>query len=145
LRSKTVKRTSKALQTGRVRKERIGKSGADQMGSMGGYVSTLVVTVESKVEPEKVDEPNIVRLAQHGSKVLRPILALVDRGKRTARAIGLVVNLCGNGRKLGQQTDDILIDGLPVLRLVKTVLVCLGEHGVVVEGGDSNCNYVEVR
>lgn len=58
--SKTVERTGETLKTSTVAKERIAESRSDQVGSVCRNVTTLVVTVESKVEAEEILEALIL-------------------------------------------------------------------------------------
>ena len=61
--SETVEWPSKTLQTSAVAEEGVAKSRADQVSSVRRHVATLVVTVQSKVETEKILE-TLVLLAR---------------------------------------------------------------------------------
>lgn len=136
-----MKRTSQTLETGTVRKEGVAESTADQVSGVSRHIAALVVTVESKVESEEVLEVLVLlaALAEHGSKVVRPILLKVNLGREsTAAPVGVLVDLGGNGGQLGEQRNAVVKGGLPVVSLVETLLVGLGELGLVVEGRDGN-------
>ena len=110
------------------------------MGGVCRDVATFVVTVQSKVQTEQVLEFDVLlaALAEHSSEVVRPILVQVDLSwKGTPATVGILVDLCGNGWQLSEQADAVFVSWLPVLGLVETLLVCLGEDGGVVQGGHS--------
>lgn len=136
-----VKRSGKTLQTGAVAEEDIAESAANQVGGVGGDVASLMVTVEGEVEPQKILEVLVLlaALSKHSSEIVRPILLEVDLGREsTAALVGVLVDLGGNGGKLGQQRDGVVKGGLPIVGLVETLLVGLGEFGSVVQRRDGN-------
>lgn len=136
-----MKGTGQTLETSTVRKEGVAKSGTNQVSSVSRDVTTLVVTVEGEVETEQVLEVLVLlaALAQHGSEVVRPILVEVNLGRQsTSTLVGVLVDLGGNGGKLSQQGNAVVKGRLPVVGLVETLLVSLGEFGLVVESRDSN-------
>lgn len=136
-----MKRSGKTLETSTVRKERIAESAANKVSGVGRDVATLVVTVQSKVETEEILEVLVLlaRLAEHSGIVVRPILLKVDLSRQsTAAAVSVLVDLGGNGRQLSQQGDTVVKGRLPVVGLVETLLVGLGELGLVVESRNSH-------
>jgi len=136
-----VKRTSEALETGAVAEEGIAESAADQVGGVGRDVAALVVTVKGKVETEEILEVLVLlaALAEHGSKVVRPILLEVNLTRKgSAALVRVLVDLGGDGRELGEQRNAVVKGRLPVVGLAEALLVGLGELGSVVEGRDSN-------
>lgn len=136
-----MERTSQTLETSAIRKEGIAESAANEMGGVSRNVATFVVTVEGEVETEKILEALVLlaSLAQHGSKVVRPILLEIDLGgESTATTVRVLVDLSSNGGQLGEQFNAVVKGGLPVVSLVEALLIGLGELGVVVEGRDSN-------
>lgn len=133
--------TSETLETGRVGKEGVAESRANQVGGVGRDVTTLVVTVKGEVETEEVLEVLVLlaALAKHGSVVVGPILVEVNLGgESTAAVVGVLVDLGGNGGQLSQQGDGVIKGRLPVVSLVEALLVGLGELGLVVEGRDGH-------
>lgn len=136
-----VKRTGQTLETSTVRKEGIAEGAANKVSGVGRHVATLVVTVESEVETQEVLEVLVLlaALAEHGSKVVGPILLQVNLGgESTAALVGVLVDLGGNGGQLGEQRDAVVIGGLPVVGLVEALLVGLCKLGLVVEGRDGH-------
>ena len=107
------------------------------MGCVRANVAALVVAVQGEVQAEAVDEAWVVTGAQHGGKVLRPVLANVDGRKGPARLERVDVNLCCDGGELSQQRDAVVECGFPVVGLVHTLCVGLGKFRVVIEGGDT--------
>lgn len=133
---KAVERTSQTLETGTVGEERVAQSATNQVGGVGRDVATLVVTVKGEVETEQVLEVLILLagLAEHGSKVIRPVLLEVNLGgQSTAALVGVLVDLGSDRGQLGQQRDGVIKGRLPVIGLVETSLVRLGKLGLVVE------------
>lgn len=130
-----VERTSKTLQTSRVGQVGIRQSRADQVGGVSRDVSTLVVTVQSKVESEQVNETSLLTLAHHGGVVVRPVTVEVDlAGEGSSTAVRVLVDLGGDLGQLGNEVNGVIKGVLPVLGLGDTSLVSLGELGVVVKG-----------
>lgn len=107
------------------------------MCSVGRDVSALVVTVKSEVETETVDETLVIAGAQHGGEVLGPIGVQVDGGELAAFLVGVLVDLGRDGGELGEEVDAVIVDWLPVVSLVETLLIGLSEDRVVVQGSDA--------
>lgn len=136
-----MKRTCQALQTSAVAQERITQGAADEMGRVRRDVATLVVAVQREIQPQQVLEVLVLlaALAQHGRKVVRPVLFEIDfRREGTAAPVRVVVDLGGYGGQLGQQADGVVKGGLPVVGLVEALLVGLCELGGIVQGGDGD-------
>ena len=94
-----------ALQAGAVAEERVAQSAADEVGCVSRYVATLVIPMQRQVEAQQVLEALVflTALPQHGGKVVRPVLARVDVGRQgAAAAVGVLVDLGGDGGQLGQ-------------------------------------------
>lgn len=130
----TVERTGETLQTSRVGQVRVGQSRANQMGGVSRDVSSLVVTVESEVESQEVDEAGLLALAHHGGVVVRPISVEINLAReRSSTEVRVLVDLGGDLGQLGNEVDGVIEAVLPVLGLGDTSLVGLGELRVVVE------------
>jgi hypothetical protein len=130
-----VERTSKTLETSRVGQVRIGQSGSNQVGGVSRDVSSLVVTVESKVESQEINEAGLIALAHHSGVVVRPVSVEINlAGERSSTKVRVLVDLGGNLGQLGNEVDGVIEGVLPVLGLGDTSLVGLGELGVVVKG-----------
>lgn len=133
--------TGKTLKTGTVGQEGVGQSAANQVSGVSRDVTTLVVTVKSKVETEEILEVLVLlaTLAKHGSKVVRPILLEVNLGRESTTAtVRVLVDLGSNGGELGQEGDAVIKGRLPVVGLVQTLLISLGKLGLVVESRHSH-------
>src|SRR5207247_447695 len=103
------------------------------MSGMGGHVSAFVVAVERKVETEEVLEVLVSpAFSEHGGKIVSPILVEVDfGGERSASAVGVLVDLSGDGGQFTEQGDAVVKSRLPVVGLVQAPFVELSELGRV--------------
>lgn len=136
-----MKWSSKTLESGGVGKEGVTQGGANQVGGVGRDVTTLVVTVQGKVQTEEILEILVLltTTSQHGSEVVRPILSGVDlSGESTSAIVGVLVDLGRDGWELGEQRDGVIEGRLPVVGLVDAGLVCLGEGRGVVQRRDGD-------
>lgn len=136
----TVERAGKTKETGRVTEEGVAEGAADEVGSVGGNVAALVVSVKSEVETEEVMEVTVLgaTLAEELGEVVRPILGRVEllsaddvdfvRAENEGRDTG---DLCEKG-------DGIVECGLPVVSLVDALFVELGKFRLGVESGGNN-------
>uniref|UniRef100_A0A2M4C5E3 Putative secreted protein n=1 Tax=Anopheles marajoara TaxID=58244 RepID=A0A2M4C5E3_9DIPT len=129
----TVQRTGETVHTGRERQVRIAQGRSDQMDGVRGHIATLVVTVDGEVQAHQLGEL-LVLVAQHLGEVGRPILLRVDRPDTLAVAVRVAVDGGRDHRQLGDQVHAVLVHVLPVLALVHTLRVRLGELALVVEG-----------
>lgn len=145
-----MKWSSETLESGGVGKEGVAQGGANQVGGVGRDVTTLVVTVQGKVQTEEILEILVLltTTSQHGGEVVRPILGQVDlSGEGTTAVVGVLVDLGRDGGQLGEKGDGVIKGRLPVVGLVDAGLVGLGEGRGVVKGRDGNgelSHWVEV-
>jgi hypothetical protein len=140
LSSETMQGASETQETGTVAQEGIAESAANQVGSVGGYVTTLVITVQSQVQTEQVVEVLVLlaALAEQLGEVVRPILGEIQL--LGAHGINLVgtENQSSDAGDLCQKRNAVVKGRLPVLGLVQTLLIGLGELGLGVERGNRN-------
>lgn len=128
---KTVERASEGVEATGDGKVRVTQGGADQVSGVGTGVTTLVVTVDHKVETHELVELG-VRVAKHAAEVGRVIEGRVVLGD-LAVVVGATVDESGNLGELGDHVEDILVCGLPVLSLVHALSVLLGEDRLGLE------------
>lgn len=131
-----MKWSSETLEPSGVRKERVAQRGANQVSSVRRDVTTLMITMQRKVQSQKILEILVLlaTTSQHGSEVVRPILRGVDlSGQGTTAVIRVLVDLGRDGGQLGEEGDGVIEGGLPVVGLVDAGLVGLGEGGGVVQ------------
>lgn len=127
--SQTVQRTSQSVQTSREGQVRIGQGGANQVSGVGRGVTTLVIRVDDQVHAHQLVEVMGV-ITQHAAEaggVIQLASGVLDDNTILELA---AVDQGSNLRKLGNDVKDILQGGLPVLVLVDTSLVSLGELGL---------------
>jgi hypothetical protein len=91
-----------------------------------------VVRVDSDVQTHQLDELLVVAETEEGGKVGRVVLGLIDGGN-LAVTVNVAEDSSGNVGQLGNEVHRVIEGGLPVLLLVDTVRVGLGESGVMVE------------
>lgn len=103
---------------------------------MSADVSTLMVRVDGQVQTHELNEVIVVTKAELVGQVVGVILVLLDRSD-LAVLEDVAVNLRGDSRKLGNEVHGILEGVVPVVLLVDTFSVGLGESGLVLKGSDS--------
>jgi hypothetical protein len=130
----TVKGTGQTLETSGERQHRGGQSGADQVGGVGGDVATLVVGVDGQVQTHQLNEVLVAGEAELVGQVVGVILVLLDRGD-LAIFEDVAVDAGSNGGQLGDEVHGVLEGVGPVLLLVDTLGVGLGEGRLVLESG----------
>lgn len=131
----TVERTGQTVETSSNGKEGGGQSTADQVGGVGRDVTTLVVSVDGEVETEQLDEVGVAAEAELVGEVEGVILVLLNSGDLAALE-DVLVDASGNGGQLGNQVHGVLKGVSPVVLLVDTLGVGLGERRGVLEGGN---------
>ena len=124
--------TGETVERGGKGQEGVGEGGSDQVSSVGRDVSTLVVRVDGNVQSHQLDELLVVAKAEQGSEVGRVVLVGVN-GRELAVAVDVSEDSSGNVGELGNEVHRVVKGGLPVVSLVDTVGVGLGEGRVVVE------------
>lgn len=133
----SVKGTGKTVKTSGKRKEGGGESGTNQVSGVGRNVTTLVVSVDSKVKSQELNELTVLAKSKLGSKVLGVIGGGIDSSELTIFE-NVAVNSRSDTGELGEEVNGILVGVLPVLLLVDTSLVSLGERRLGLESVDSN-------
>lgn len=110
------------------------------MRGMGGNITTLVVTVESEVQSQQVNEAGVLRLAKERGVVVRPVLGEIDGAwEGTAAVVGVLVDLSGDGGEFGEEGERVVEGGLPVVGFLEFAgFVEFGKFRVVVERGDGD-------
>jgi len=78
--SESVKGSSETVKCGAVREERIRECGSNELASVCGDVTALVIAVDGDVEPEKLDKVRIALEAEQVGEVVRVVLCRIDRG-----------------------------------------------------------------
>jgi hypothetical protein len=131
----TVERTSETVETSGQGEVGGGKSGTDQVGGVGGNVTTLVVSVDGQVQTHQLDKVSVVSEAELVGQVVGVVLVLLDRGD-LAVLVDVAEDLGGDGGETGNEVHGVLESVLPVLRLVHALGVGLGELGLVLESSD---------
>lgn len=132
-----VERAGKTVETSGKRKEGGREGRANKLGGVGRDVTTLVVSVDGEVKTEKLNKLLRVTETKLGSKVLRVIGRSVGGAELTILE-AVSVDAGSNGRELGNEVDRVFISVGPVLLLVDTSLVSLGERRLRLESVDSN-------
>ena len=131
---KTVKRTSQTLETGREGEHGGAQSGTNQVGGVGADVTTLVVRVNGQVQTHEFNKVLVAREAELVGQVERVVLVLLD-SRDLAILEDVAVDLSGDGGQLGDQVHGVLESVGPVLLLVNTLGVGLGEGRLVLQSG----------
>ena len=127
-----VERTGETVEGSGKGQEWVGKSGTDQVTSVGRDVSTFVIRVDGDVESHQVDELLIVTVTEQSGKVGRVILVGVNGWEFTV-SVDVSEDSSGNVGEFGNEVHRVIEGGLPVVSLVDTGRVGLGKGRVVVE------------
>ena len=130
----TVERTSQTLQTGGEGEHGGAQGTADQVGGVGTDVTTLVVGVDGQVQTHQLNKVLVAGEAELVGQVERVVLVLLDGGD-LAVLEHVAVDLGGDGGQLGDQVHRVLEGVAPVLLLVDTLGVGLGEGRLVLQSG----------
>ncbi len=131
-----MKRTSQAIETGSQREHGGAQSATNKVGGVSADVSTLVVGVDSEVQAHQLNEILVVGKAELIGQVVGVVLVLLDRSN-LAVLENVTVNLSSDGRQLSNEVHGILKRVVPVLLLVDTLGVGLGECRLVLKSSDS--------
>lgn len=132
--SETVKGTGKTLETSGQREHGGAQGTANQVGGVGTDVTTLVVGVDGQVQTHQLNEVLVAAEAKLVGQVEGVILVLLDRGD-LAIFEDVAVDAGSNGGQLGDEVHGVLEGVGPVLLLVDTLGVGLGEGRLVLESG----------
>lgn len=130
----TVQGTSQTLETGGEGEHGGAQSAADQMSGVGADVATLVVGVDGQVQAHQLNKVLVAAEAELVGQVEGVVLVLLDGGN-LAVLEDVAVDLGGNGGQLGDQVHRVLEGVGPVVLLVDTLGVGLGEGGLVLQSG----------
>ena len=128
----SVQRTGQTVETGGQRQEGGAQRRSDQMRGVGADVATLVVRVDGQVQPQQLDEVVVLAKAQLVGQVEGVVLVLLDGGD-LAVLENVAVDLGGDGGQLGDQVHRILERVGPVVLLVDSLGVGLGEGRFVLQ------------
>lgn len=131
----TVQGTGQTVETGGQGEHGGAQSATDQVGGVGADVTTLVVGVDGEVEPHELDKVAVAAKAQLVGQVEGVVLVLLDGGD-LAVLEDVTVDLGGDGGQLGDDVHRVLEGVAPVVLLVDTLGVGLGEGRLVLQGGD---------
>lgn len=132
---KTVKRTSKTVQTSSQRQHWGAESRSDQVSGVGTDVSSLVIGVNGEVESHQLDEVLVLSKAELVGEVERVILVLLNLSNLSSLE-DVLVDAGSNGWELGDQIHGVLEGVLPVLSLLHALGVSLCECGLVLKSSD---------
>jgi hypothetical protein len=132
---KTVEGTSKTVETSGEREERRGESGTDQVGGVGGNVTTLVVSVNGEVESHQLNKVLVLGETELVGQVPRVVLVLLG-GRDLAVLEDVAVDARGNVGELGNEVHGVLESVLPVLGLLHALGVGLSEGRLVLKSSD---------
>lgn len=133
---KAVQGTSKTVHTSGERQVRIGQSRTDQADSVSRDVTTLVVRVDNQVQTHQVVELGVAE-AQQTSEVSAVVQLAVVSGE-LAVLVGVSVDAGSNLGQSGENVQSILEGRVPVLSLLGTSLVGLGELRLGLHGSDGS-------
>ena len=128
-----VEGTGETGETGRVGEVRVGEGGADQVGAVSGNVASLVGRVDCQVQAHEVNELLVLANTELPAEVVRPVSRGIS-GTDLAILECVAVDAGGNAGDLGEEIHRVLIGVVPVLVLVDTLVVGLGEAGLGAEG-----------
>ncbi len=131
----TVEGTGQTIETSGEGEEGGAESRADKVGGVGRDVATLVVGVDGQVETHQLNKVGVVAEAELVGKVEGVILVLLDGGN-LATLEDVLVDARSNVGELGDQVHGVLVGVAPVLLLVDTLGVGLGEAGGLLESSD---------
>merc|ERR1712126_479550 len=129
-----VERTREAAHTSAEGQIWVREGRSHQVGGVGRYIATLVVTVDCQIKSHKFSE-HFIFVSNHLGEVVRPILVGINGTGCSAISVQVVVDGGGDHRQLGHQVHGVLECGLPVLGLVNSLAIGLGELGLRVESG----------
>lgn len=142
-----MKWTGETVETSSEREHGRAQCGTNQVGRVSTDITTLMVGVNGKVEAHQLNEVSVVSVAELVSQVETVILVLLDGGDLSILE-DVAVDTGSNSGQLGNQVHGILKGVLPVVLLVDTLSVGLGEGGFMLKGGNGEGelgHWVEVR
>lgn len=131
----TVQGTGQTVETSGQGQEGRAESTADKVGGVGAHVATLVVGVDGQVQTHELNKVGVVTEAKLVGEVERVVLVLLDGGNLAALE-DVLVDARGDVGQLGNEVHGVLKGVTPVLLLVDTLGVGLGEGRGVLESSD---------
>lgn len=132
-----VEGTGETVKAGGEREEGRAQGRADEVGGVGRDVATLVVSVDGEVETHQLDEVLVLAEAELVGEVEAVVLVLLD-GRDLAAAEDVLVDAGRDGGELSNEVHRVLESVAPVLLLVDTLGVRLGERRGLLERGDGD-------
>lgn len=132
---KAVQGTGKTVETGSQGQEGRAESTANQVGGVGTDVATLVVGVDGQVQTQELNKVLVLAESELVGKVEGVVLVLLD-GSDLSALEDVLVDAGSNVGQLGNEVHGILKGVVPVLLLVDTLGVGLGEGRGVLESSD---------
>lgn len=132
----SVERTGKTVQASSERKVGRAEGGTDQVSGVRANVAALVVGVDSEVETHQLNKVLVISEAELVGQVPGVILVLLN-GSNAAIFVDVAVDFGGDGGKLGDKVHRILEGVLPVLGLLHSLSISLGEVGLALKSSDS--------
>lgn len=132
---KAVERAGQAIETSREGEEGGAEGAANEMGGVSRDIATLVIGVNGQVQTHELNKVGIVAEAKLVGEVEGVILVLLDGGNLAALE-NVLVDARSNVGELSNQVHRVLEGVAPVLLLVDTLGVSLGERRRVLKSSD---------
>lgn len=132
-----MERTSETVETSGQREVRGAESAANQVGGVCADVAALVVGVDGEIQAHQLNEVLVVGETELVGQVVAVILVLLDGGNLSI-LVNVAVDLGGDGGQLCDEVHGILKGVLPVLGLLHSLSISLGEVGLVLQSVDGN-------
>ena len=130
-----MERTGQTVETSRQGKHGGAQSTTNKVGSVSTDIPTLVIGVDGEVQAHQLNEVLVVGEAELVGQVVGVVLVLLDRSN-LAVLENIAVDLGGDGWQLGNKVHGVLEGVVPVLLLVDTLGVGLGESRLVLKSSD---------
>lgn len=141
-----VKRTSKTVQTSSKGQHWGTESRSNQVSSVSRNVTTLVISMDGEIQSHQFNEILVLAKSELVGEVEGVILVLLDSSDLAALE-DVLVDSSGDSWELGNQIHGILESVTPVLVLLHSLSISLGECGLVLESSDSEgelCHWVKI-
>lgn len=133
----TVERTGKTIQTSGEGQHRRAESTANQVSGVGTDITTLMISVDGKVQSHQLNEILVLTETQLVGKVEAVILVFLDRCD-LATFEYVLVDSGSDSWELGDQIHRVLESVSPVLGLLHSFGVCFREGRFVLQSSDCN-------
>lgn len=132
----SVERTSQSVETSGEGEHGGAQGATNKVGSVSADVTTLVVGVDGQVETHQLNEVAVAAEAKLVGQVEGVVLVLLDRSN-LAVLEDVTVDLGSDGGQLGYEVHGVLEGVVPVVLLVDTLSVGLGEGRLVFKSSHS--------